>query len=91
LACKNLNLNFTKREERQKAENYLNEITNSLIQGNKLNDFEEKMANLWGKIRDVRNDINHAGMREEIIPASAIKNLIIEYCSEVINLLDNAH
>lgn len=91
LVCKKYDLKFTRREDRSTAEEKLNELTMFHSKGIKLEEYHSKLAELWGKIRDVRNDINHAGMRESTNPASKMKKLIIEYCSQVIKLLDYAH
>lgn len=91
LVCRKLGLKFNKREDRIAAEERLNEWTSFYSKGVKLEEFISILADLWGKIRDARNDINHAGMRESVAPASNLKKNIINYCIQTIKLLDNAH
>lgn len=90
LVCKNLKLKFTKRDDRTAAEDRLNEWTSFHSKGFKLEEYPSALADLWGKIRDARNDINHAGMRESTASASKLKKCIIDYCSSTIKLLDYA-
>ncbi len=91
LVCKNMGLKFTKREDRSTAEDRLNEWTSFHSKGFKLEELPSKLADLWGKIRDARNDINHAGMRESTTSASNLKKNIINYCNMTIELLKYAH
>lgn len=91
LICKKFNLDFIKKEGRSKAEDLLNEWAASLIKKEVLNEFESKFASLWCKIRDARNDINHAGMKESVLSANLLKKNIHEYCLQTIELLDYAY
>lgn len=91
LVCKNLGLKFTKREDRVTAEDRLNEWNSFYSKGFKLEELPSKLADLWGKIREARNDINHAGMRESTAPASKLKKNIINYCNMTIELLQHAY
>lgn len=84
--CKKMNLKFVQSDERKEAEDLLNEWVNFQIKKVKLEDFAEEYAQLWSQIRDARNDINHAGMRKDPIAASKLKNNIIEYCKNAIEL-----
>jgi len=90
LVCKNLGLKFTKRDDRTAAEDRLNEWTSFHSKGFKLEEYPSKLADLWGKIRDARNDINHAGMRDSTASASKLKKCIIDYCNTTIELLNYA-
>ncbi len=53
-----------------------------------LDDKALKIAKVWQKITDYRNDINHAGMRKNPIPASSLIKNITEVCNEVIQILN---
>lgn len=44
----------------------------------------EKYIMLFGKISDIRNDINHAGMRKEPQEAGKAKGNVCKYCCEII-------
>ncbi|PIW70093.1 MAG: TIGR02221 family CRISPR-associated protein [Ignavibacteriales bacterium CG12_big_fil_rev_8_21_14_0_65_30_8] len=91
LVCKHLGLKFTKRADRTASEDRLNEWTSFHSKGFQLEEYPSKLADLWGKIRDARNDINHAGMRDSTAPASKLKKSIIDYCTETIKLINHAH
>ncbi len=91
LICKKNSLKFQKRDDRLKAEDILNEWADFLSKGIKLETFPSQVGNLWTKIREARNDINHAGMRESVSPASKLKRNIEDYCSETIQIIRDAH
>ncbi len=91
LVCKIYSLKFQKRDDRLKAEEILNEWSDLLAKGILLESLPSQMGNLWGKIRDARNDINHAGMRESVSSASKLKKNIEEYCNETIMIINHAN
>ncbi len=87
LVCKHYSLKFQKREDRAKAEDKINEWSDFLSKGIVLEQLPSQMGNLWQKIREARNDINHAGMRENVSSASKLKNKIEKYCKETIQII----
>ncbi len=89
--CKTYSFKFQKRDDRIKAEERLNEWSDFLTKGVLLDGLATQMGKLWGKIREARNDINHAGMRESVSSASKLKKNIEEYCNETIEMIINAH
>lgn len=91
LVCKKLELKFTKLEDRKAAEDRLHEWVSFYSMGIKLEELPSKLADLWNKIINARNDINHAGMRESSASALKLKRNIIEYCTMTIELLKYAH
>ncbi len=42
---------------------------------------------LWNRIAEVRNDVNHAGMRERPLPAGSLKEQIEGVCCELVKLI----
>ncbi len=47
-----------------------------------------KVAELWSKVADLRNDLAHCGMRREPKPYEALRKKIIEYAKEMDALLE---
>lgn len=86
--CVQENLNPEEPNDREKAEKTLNELSSCLKERKTLDDKALKIAKVWQKITDYRNDINHAGMRKNPIPASSLIKNITEVCNEVIQILN---
>lgn len=75
---------FTEKDERLKAESFLNQ----LVEMNKTNpasisDNERKMAICWATTSQIRNDINHAGMNKNPKPAKKLVNQIVEVSKQI--------
>jgi hypothetical protein len=74
-------------EEREEVEKELDNTSNNLRQQHKLGEEERQLAELWNAIRDLRNDINHAGMRPNPTPAKTALDNIKKQCETVIGML----
>lgn len=74
-------------QQREEVENELNAASNDLRQQNELGKEERALAELWNTIRDLRNDINHAGMRPKPTPAKTALENIKKQCETVIGML----
>lgn len=73
--------------ERKKGEDILSGLRHDLKDSIKLDEKEKNLIQLWDNISNLRNDINHAGMRPNPIPAkTALKNIKSE-CEKVIQWL----
>ncbi|MEM5807156.1 MAG: TIGR02221 family CRISPR-associated protein [Candidatus Aenigmatarchaeota archaeon] len=83
LLCSQRKLNPLAKEDREKAENMLNEWKSLSEKGLALLDSPKQYAQLWSKIVEYRNDINHAGMRKDPIAAQSLISNIIDLCKEI--------
>ncbi len=75
-------------KERREAEQYLNELAHGLQDPSKRQAYTEaqrKLAEFWNQLTDVRNDINHAGMRERPTPASTLLTQVTEVAHNAID------
>lgn len=75
------------KNDREKAENMLNEWSGILKKGILLNEKSTRYAELWYKIIDYRNDINHAGMKKNPCPANKLIENIKDVCKKVEHIL----
>lgn len=85
--CCQENLNPEDSNNRKEAEGKLNEWYNTLIEKKSLDEKAKKLAKIWQKITDYRNDINHAGMRENPNPSNSLIKNITEVCNDVQQIL----
>ncbi|MEM3373491.1 MAG: TIGR02221 family CRISPR-associated protein [Candidatus Anstonellales archaeon] len=88
LCCQD-KLNPFDRNEREKVETILNEWVDLSRKGIMLNEKSSRFAELWAKIINCRNDINHAGMRKEPSSAEQLIKNIIDVCNRATELLLN--
>jgi len=71
--CAEFNLEATKRDNREKLEKYLGWLTHK---PKTTNENLSELYDLWNHITDLRNDIDHAGMRKDSIGAEkGVKNI----------------
>lgn len=80
--------------ERKDAEEKLGEWAGRLRNSDtataeELDERKKSLALLWNKIADIRNDINHAGMRDNALSATKAFKNIEEYSKEVAALLES--
>lgn len=73
--------NLDMMKERARVEGFLNLTSDNNLQ------IPEELKKLWGAITDSRNDINHAGMRENPAGTTTLIRNIETYCKDVIELL----
>ena len=74
-------------KQREEVEKELNEASNNLRSKNELDKEKHALAELWNDIRDLRNDINHAGMRPNPAPAKTALDNVRKQCETVIGML----
>ncbi len=77
-----------KKEHREKAQNFLH----TLVERVTAHEFpegspSEKLASVWARLRDLRNHVNHAGMREEQLKLKKLYDNTRKLCDEVSALL----
>ena len=69
---------------RKDAENKLNEMAEMTKAEKELDEHPAKLADIWNELIDVRNDINHASMRNKPLPAKSlikqVKKIINNVC-----------
>jgi hypothetical protein len=63
---------------REEAEGILNMVVTNSLQEN-----VESFADIWCTLGNLRNDINHAGMRKNPIPASSLIAQIKDICTRI--------
>ncbi|MCS6967643.1 MAG: TIGR02221 family CRISPR-associated protein [Bernardetiaceae bacterium] len=68
--------------EREKAEEILNSKDSS-----QQNQIEEDIIKTWRNLVNVRNDINHAGMRTNPNPSDSIIEQVEKHCKKVIDII----
>jgi CRISPR-associated DxTHG motif protein len=86
--CASQNLQPTKKEDRETVETQLNDFASSYKYRRSLSKENSLYGELWHQITQIRNDVNHAGMRKGAQPtASLIKN-IKKVSSKTIALLN---
>lgn len=71
------------KNNREQVENKLNEWSVTLKKGILLDEKSARFAELWYKIIDYRNDINHAGMKKNPCPATKLIENIKDVCYKV--------
>jgi len=73
----------SKEEEggRQKAEDNLNALAHMPTEDRSTD--EEALADLWSRLTEVRNDINHAGMRADPSPGTSLSSTARDVVEEV--------
>lgn len=70
-------------KERSKAEEHLNKLAEELRkQSTNLEESERKIAIMWNDITNYRNDINHAGMRQDPLSSSKLIENIQKTCEQ---------
>jgi CRISPR-associated DxTHG motif protein len=79
--------NFDMLTQREQAENLLNSTIRNDNPFLQMTEQGKKFADIWQVLGNIRNDINHAGMRENPIPASSIIQQIEKLCSQTIELV----
>lgn len=80
---------LNKIEGRAKAESILHNLFElSKETDTFITDEAKKYARLWQNLANLRNDVNHAGMRISPIPAESLIPLVEEYCQEVIDIIE---
>ncbi len=91
LICKENNLLPIKDfHKRSKGEKKLNQWSDFLKRREKIDSTNKDIAELWCKITDVRNDINHAGMRKSTSDAANLITKVTEICNNAIKIV-HAH
>jgi CRISPR-associated DxTHG motif protein len=73
--------------QREQAENLLNSTIRNDNPFLQMTEQGKKFADIWQVLGNIRNDINHAGMRENPIPASSIIQQIEKLCSQTAELV----
>lgn len=78
------------RNERKRGEDYLNILT-ALVNERKtfnveLSEEQKGLSEIWSRIRNLRNDINHAAMRDTPIAGETLIDGIKESCEFVIRM-----
>lgn len=73
--------------QREQAENLLNNTVRNDNPFLQLTEQGKKFADVWQNLGNIRNDINHAGMRENPIPAKNIIQQVKELCNKTIELV----
>lgn len=73
--------------QREQAENLLNSTIRNDNPFLQMTEQGKNFADIWQVLGNIRNDINHAGMRENPIPASSIIQQIEKLCSQTIELV----
>jgi CRISPR-associated DxTHG motif protein len=79
--------NFDMLTQREQAEILLNSTIRNDNPFLQMTEQGKKFADIWQILGNIRNDINHAGMRENPIPASSIIQQIEKLCSQTIELV----
>jgi CRISPR-associated DxTHG motif protein len=79
--------NFDMLTQREQAETLLNSTIRNDNPFLQMTEQGKKFAEIWQVLGNIRNDINHAGMRENPIPASSIIQQIEKLCSQTIELV----
>jgi hypothetical protein len=74
-------------KERKSAEEKLHRLSCALKRKPMQDGTERDLAELWNALGDLRNDVNHAGMRVEPQPAGTVEKNINAYCAAVIRRL----
>jgi len=87
LVCMRENYKPLKKDERIKAEALLYEWNTFHNKGFKLEEFPSNCSALWGKITNARNDIDHAGMRENPCPAKSLNDQVKHICHKTVELI----
>ncbi|MFB6271714.1 MAG: TIGR02221 family CRISPR-associated protein [Salinibacter sp.] len=80
--CTQLQQDPLEKEGRKQAEDYLNTLAHGQRRMSQ-SGAEREVANLWLKVGEIRNDIDHAGMRTDPIPANTAVGNTKQYCEEV--------
>lgn len=75
-------------EARSKVERDLNELSRSMRHGKPPPQELHELVKLWGELGDLRNDINHAGMRPQPQPTQTSISNITRLCEQPIALLE---
>jgi CRISPR-associated DxTHG motif protein len=69
--------------DRKAGEDWLNGKAKARRDRKPLDSKQDKLASIWQKLNDLRNDINHAGMRDNPEPADTAVQNVERYCAEV--------
>jgi len=83
--CKIQGLDYI--EQRSEAEEILNELSKVEYSRDFFNENTLKIADCWRFLRDIRNDVNHAGMRKNPTPSKKLIGQIIQACEDVIEII----
>lgn len=79
--------NFDMLTQREQAENLLNNAIRNDNPFLQMTEKGKKFADVWQNLGNIRNDINHAGMRESPIPANSLIQQIEKLCNKTIELV----
>ncbi|MCX7983505.1 MAG: TIGR02221 family CRISPR-associated protein [Bacteroidetes bacterium] len=90
LLCVTEKLDPIGKDDREKAEDMLNEWLSISKKGILLNHTAQKYSELWSKIVNYRNDINHAGMKKNPTPAQTLISNIKNLCSEISKFMESS-
>ncbi len=71
---KNTQDSLLDKEFRYRAETELGQLMDNLKNNVELNSRQKDYADIWSALSDIRNDVNHAGMRKGAIPSRGIIN-----------------
>lgn len=74
-------------KNRSVAETLLNKLAEDVRNKLKLSKEEEQIARIWNDITNSRNDINHAGMRDEPLSSESLIKNIQSACEKAIEFL----
>ncbi|MEG8945786.1 TIGR02221 family CRISPR-associated protein [Rosettibacter firmus] len=87
--CIKEKLNPLSKSDREQSEKMLNEWLDLSRKNIELDEKASLFSKIWSDLITYRNDINHAGMRENPIPASTLIANIKEICEKVAHLIQN--
>ena len=74
-------------DERGEAEKLLNDPAKNETPFLQMTEQNKKLVSIWRDLADVRNDINHSGMRKNPRPAKKLIKQIEKLCGEVVELV----
>ncbi|MCC7224785.1 MAG: TIGR02221 family CRISPR-associated protein [Chitinophagales bacterium] len=80
-------LNFDMIKNRGEAEKQLNDAAINENHFLQMTEQSKEFVSIWRNLVEIRNDINHAGMRKKTIPAKSLIEQIKKLCGEVVELV----
>jgi len=81
--CLDKGLDPERKDARKTAEHLLGAWQHMMQAKASLSQSQKTYADLWDRVADLRNDVNHAGFRENAGKASRVASKIEKYCQEV--------
>lgn len=91
ILCKEGNEDPSVKDTRSKIENELSEDSDRYLKKEKPEKFDIEVLKLWIAIIDIRNDVNHAGMRENAMPGNAMIENIVKLSKTIVNLVKSKY